>query len=57
LRVKIASERPGCHGDVANTTFDKVSGERCLGEDSDLRTRVEGIYLREYPASRSMLAV
>jgi len=49
LRLKIASERAGCHGDVANTTFDEVSGERGLGEDGDVRTRVEGIYLREYP--------
>jgi penicillin-binding protein 1A len=49
LRLKIASKRAGSHGDVANTAFDEVSGERCFGEDSNVRTRVEGIYLREYP--------
>jgi len=49
LRLKIASERACCHGDVANTAFDEVSGERGLGEDSDVRTRIEGIYLRKYP--------
>jgi penicillin-binding protein 1A len=49
LRLKIASERACRHGDVANTTFDEVSGEGRLREDGNVRTRVEGIYLREYP--------
>jgi penicillin-binding protein 1A len=49
LRLKIASKRAGRHGHVANTTFDEVSCERCLGEDGNVRTRVEGIYLRENP--------
>jgi 1A family penicillin-binding protein len=49
LRLEIASERTGGHGDVANTTFDEVSGERRLGEYSDVRARVERVYLREYP--------
>jgi len=49
LRLKIASERAGCHRDVAHAAFDEVSGERGFSEDGDVRARLEGVYLRKDP--------
>ncbi len=47
LGLKIAGKGAGGHRDVADATFHEVSGERGLGEDGDIGTWFEGVYLRE----------
>src|SRR4051812_26065939 len=47
LRLKIAGEGAGRHGDVANAAFDEVPGQGGLGEHRDIRPRLERIDLRE----------
>lgn len=47
LPLKVAGEGACCQRDVPNTTFDEVSGERGLSEDSDIGARLESVYLRE----------
>jgi len=47
LRVKVPGQRTGGHRNVADSAFHEVSGERGFGEDRDVGTGLERVYLRK----------